>query len=160
MRNILSNTQGLRVAVLVNDMADINIDERLLADKVDVVNEQLVALSNGCICCSIREDLVREVRQLAAQQRFQYLVVESTGISLPLPVATTFDYIGTDGSSLGDVAKLDTLVTVVDAQRFVDNIMAAESLLDHDLQVDENDDRTIADLLVEQVSYSHRMQLM
>jgi G3E family GTPase len=139
------------VAVLVNDMADINIDQRLLADSVHCVQEQLVALSNGCICCTIREDLVREVKRLAQQSKFDYLVIESTGISVPLPVAATFAQEADPGSSLQSLAALDTLVTVVDAQRFLDHVMAAEALADHGLQADEGDERTIADLLIEQV---------
>ena len=152
LRHILGNTEGLKVAVIVNDMADVNIDKRLIADKVELVEEQLVALSNGCICCTIREDLVKEVRKLTQQQQFDHLVIESTGISLPMPVATTFTYEDDQGAALSDVARLDTMVTVVDAERFVSNIIASEALLDHNLQADENDERTIADLLVEQVS--------
>jgi G3E family GTPase len=121
LRHILTNKEGLRVAVLVNDMAGINIDEALIADKVDarVTGEQLVALQNGCICCSIREDLVREVRGLAQKKQFDYLLVESTGISVPLPVAATFGPMDNDasGPALNSVARLDTLVTVVDAER-------------------------------------------
>lgn len=151
LSSILANQEGLKVAVLVNDMAEVNIDEALIADRVHVAGEQLVALQNGCICCSIREDLVREIRSMAAKQKFDYLVVESTGISLPLPVAATFGFVDEAGGSLSDVAQLDTLVTVVDAQRFVSNVLEAESLKDRGMQVDEDDERTVADLLVEQV---------
>ncbi len=132
--------------------ADVNIDEALIADKVRFAGgEQLVALSNGCICCSIREDLVREVRKLAAQGTFDCLIIESTGISLPLPVAATFGHVDERGESLSDEARLDSLVTVVDAERFVSSVMMAESLKDKGMEVDENDDRTVADLLIEQV---------
>jgi len=144
--------------VLVNDMAGINIDEALISDKVDarVAGEQLVALQNGCICCSIREDLVREVRTLAQNQQFDYLLVESTGISVPLPVAATFGPMEEDasGPALNTVARLDTLVTVVDAQRFVSCVMEAEALQDKGLAVDEHDDRTVADLLIDQVEFA------
>ena len=155
LKQILSNSEGLRVCVLVNDMASLNIDETLILSTpgghISAAREELVALSNGCICCSIREDLVREVRQLAGQRRFDYLVVESTGVSLPMPIAATFELEGEHGSSLSDVARLDTLVTVVDAERFVSNVLEAESLRDCGMAVDEDDDRTLADLLVEQV---------
>lgn len=135
LRHILANTQGLRVAVLVNDMAAVNIDAALVADRVEVVGEQLVSLTNGCICCTIREDLVREVRRLADQRRFDALIVESTGVSVPLPVAATFEYVSDDGTSLSDVARLDTTVTVVDAQRFVSNLAEAQLLAEANLQV-------------------------
>ncbi|KAG2423004.1 hypothetical protein HXX76_015602 [Chlamydomonas incerta] len=188
LSHILANTEGLRVAVLVNDMAAVNIDEALIAEKVHVAGEQLVALSNGCICCSIREDLVREIRRLAEaevedpepdgssgsssrsrssnssigssnekkrrRRRFDLLVVESTGISVPLPVAATFEFEDEGGGSLGQVARLDTLVTVVDAERFVSSVLAAESLAEKGLAADEHDDRTVADLLVEQVEFA------
>ncbi|MEW5320124.1 MAG: hypothetical protein WDW38_011221 [Sanguina aurantia] len=155
LRHILSNKEGLRAAVLVNDMASINIDATLVAEHVQVSGgETLVALHNGCICCSIREDLVREVTRLAMEGRFDYLVVESTGVSLPLPVAASFDYEDDQGRRLSDVARLDTLVTVVDAERFVSDVLDAESLQDRGLAVDEGDDRTIADLLVEQVEFA------
>lgn len=129
-----------------------NIDEAFIAEKVHVgTGEALVALSNGCICCSIREDLVREIRTLAQQRRFDCLIVESTGVSLPLPVAATFGFVDDSGRSLSDIARLDSLVTVVDAERFVSNVLEAESLKDKGMAVDENDDRTVADLLIEQV---------
>jgi G3E family GTPase len=151
LKHILGNKQGLRVAVLVNDMASVNIDQSLLADSFSSASEELVALSNGCICCSIREDLVREIMALANQRRFDYLVVESTGISLPLPVAATFAHMDEGGSSLSDVAQLDTLVTVVDAERFVAEVEEAQALKERHLEADEDDERTVADLLIEQV---------
>eukprot|EP00878_Enallax_costatus_P044622 GHUV01053317.1.p1 GENE.GHUV01053317.1~~GHUV01053317.1.p1 ORF type:complete len:319 (+),score=100.04 GHUV01053317.1:678-1634(+) len=169
LKHILSNTEGQRVAVLVNDMAAINIDQRLLTNnQVRQADQQLVALSNGCICCTIREDLIREIRALAAQQAFDCCVIESTGISLPMPVAATFAHeaaaeggtaVDPESNSsqqvplgLGDVAELDTLVTVVDGERFVSDVLAADVLADRQLQADEEDERTVADLLVEQVS--------
>ncbi|KAG2491095.1 hypothetical protein HYH03_010539 [Edaphochlamys debaryana] len=175
LSHVLSNAEGLRVAVLVNDMAAVNIDEALIAEKVHIAGEQLVSLSNGCICCSIREDLVREIRRLAApaeeeqpgasggsgaaaaapgRRRFDLLVVESTGISVPLPVAASFEAVDEQGGSLGEVARLDTLVTVVDAERFVAQVLAAESLAERGMAADEHDDRTVADLLVEQVEFA------
>ncbi|KAF8065844.1 yciC [Scenedesmus sp. PABB004] len=176
LRHLLSNTGGQRVAVLVNDMAALNVDARLLADAAATGAARvvqaggppaLVALSNGCICCTIREDLVREVRALAAQQAFDCLVIESTGISLPMPVAATFAAGGDgDGGDSGDdpgaaalgglagVARLDTLVTVVDGQRFVADVLAADLLAERSLQADDGDERTVADLLVEQVEFA------
>jgi molybdopterin-guanine dinucleotide biosynthesis protein len=151
LKHILGNKQGLRVAVLVNDMATVNIDQSLLADSFSTASEELVALSNGCICCSIREDLVREIKSLADQRKFDYLVVESTGISLPLPVAATFAHVDEEGGSLSDVAQLDTLVTVVDAERFVAEVEEAQALKERQLEADDDDERTVADLLIEQV---------
>ncbi|KAL6761429.1 CobW/HypB/UreG, nucleotide-binding domain-containing protein [Haematococcus lacustris] len=190
LQHLLSNQEGLRIAVLVNDMASVNIDQQLLSDSAGFLaaGEQLVALSNGCICCSIREDLVRAVRQLASQHRFDYLVVESTGVSVPLPVAATFgtsvqepdsqqwevSEAGAEATTsaaaaaeqqsgplqdLHGVARLDTLVTVVDAQRFVKQVLEAESLQDKGMAVDEHDDRTVADLLVEQVEFANVLVL-
>lgn len=154
LSHILRNKEGLRVAVLVNDMAEVNIDEALVSAKVQVAaGEQLVALSNGCICCNIREDLIREIRSLAEKKAFDYLVVESTGISLPLPVAASFGFPDESGATLEDCARLDTNVTVVDAERFVRDVMAAESLQERGMAVDDEDDRTVADLLVEQVRF-------
>jgi G3E family GTPase len=153
LSHLLTNKEGIKVAVLVNDMAEVNIDQALLAGQVDVVasGEKLVALSNGCICCSIREDLLKEVKQLADQHTFDYLLIESTGISEPMPVAATFQAQDDDGSSLSDVARLDTLVTVVDAQRYVSEVLAADGLKERGLEAGEEDERTVADLLVEQV---------
>jgi hypothetical protein len=231
LNNILSNQAGQRIAVLVNDMASLNIDERLVAQNVvQSAGQQLVALSNGCICCTIQEDLVREIRALVAQQVgstwvlyctsstrelgssfsacanhsssalplcfkccmyqmvadlpmymhsvicmhchcllvqvFDCCVIESTGISLPMPVAATFALLDQDheadgvssssssSSSLGSlqqVAQLDNLVTVVDGQRFVKDVLGSELLQDRGLQADEHDERTVAELLIEQV---------
>lgn len=150
--------------MLVNDLAAVNIDHVLLADKVERVSEQMVALTNGCICCTIREDLVREIRRMAEQQAFDALVVESTGVSLPMPVAASFDYVDPDSShghaasSLSDVARLDTTVTVVDASTFLTSVQEAASLRESDIceveGVGPDDDRTVADLLVEQVEFA------
>ena len=118
LNHILSNREGRRVAVIVNDMSEINIDAELVRDGTDLsrTDEKLVEMSNGCICCTLRDDLLKEVRALAEQRRFDYLLIESTGISEPLPVAATFDFRDEHGDSLSDVARLDTMVTVVDAR--------------------------------------------
>ena len=116
LNHILNNRQGLRVAVIVNDMSEVNIDAALVRDggaDLSRTEEQLVEMTNGCICCTLRDDLLKEVRQLAEQDRFDYLLIESSGISEPLPVATTFEFRDDNGASLSDVAKLDTMVTVV-----------------------------------------------
>jgi G3E family GTPase len=118
LNHVLNNREGRRVAVIVNDMSEVNIDAQLVREggaRLSRADEKLVELSNGCICCTLREDLLVEVAKLAGEGRFDYLLVESTGISEPLPVAETFTFRGEDGRSLGDVARLDTMVTVVDA---------------------------------------------
>ena len=117
LNHILNNREGRKVAVIVNDMSEINIDAQQIQQDVQLnrAEEKLVEMSNGCICCTLREDLLIEVRQLAAEQRFDYLVIESTGISEPLPVAETFTFADEEGESLSQIARLDTMVTVVDA---------------------------------------------
>ena len=148
LNHVLHNRQGKRVAVIVNDMSEVNIDAALVRDGgagLSRTDEKLVEMSNGCICCTLRDDLLREVRSLATQGRFDYLLIESTGISEPLPVAATFDFRDEDGDSLADVARLDTMVTVVDAFNF---------LRDRGQTAGEGDDRTIVDLLVEQVEFA------
>ena len=117
LNHILANRDGLRVAVLVNDMSEVNIDAALVRDGADLsrTEERLVEMSNGCICCTLREDLLLEVGKLAREGRFDYLLIESTGISEPMPVAATFDFRDEDGFSLADLARIDTMVTVVDA---------------------------------------------
>lgn len=162
LTHVLGNKKGKRIAVLVNDMSSVNIDEALIANKLQFSGgEALVALSNGCICCSIREDLIREVKRLAGSKdsKFDCLMIESTGISVPLPVAASFGYEDEEGSSLSDVARLDSLITVVDAERFVSNILEAESLQDKGIAANESDDRTVADLLVEQVEFANLLVL-
>jgi G3E family GTPase len=157
LNHVLNNRQGLRVAVIVNDMSEVNIDAALVAGHAGLsrTDEKLIEMSNGCICCTLREDLLIEVNWLAQAGRFDYLLIESTGISEPLPVAETFTFAldGVDGL-LGDVARLDTMVTVVDAYNFLDHYRAAEPLANHDLAVNEADERTITDLLVEQVEFA------
>src|SRR5476651_259841 len=130
LNHILNNRQGLRVAVIVNDMSEVNIDAALVSSEVtlDRQQEKLVEMSNGCICCTLREDLLISVREMAQTGRFDYLLIESSGISEPLPVAETFTFRGEDGKSLADLARLDTMVTVVDGMNFLIDYQAAESL--------------------------------
>ena len=157
LNHILRNRQGLRVAVIVNDMSEINIDAQLVQGGQAALSrsqEKLVEMTNGCICCTLREDLLIEVRSLAKEGRFDYLVIESTGISEPLPVAETFTFSDESGSALNDIARLDTMVTVVSAAQFYDELQKADLLGDRGLGVDENDDRNIAHLLIDQVEFS------
>jgi G3E family GTPase len=157
LKHILENREGLRVAVIVNDMSEVNIDASLVQSggaQLSRSEEKLVEMSNGCICCTLREDLLREVRQLAQEGRFDYLVVESTGISEPMPVAETFAFHEEDGSSLSDVARLDTMVTVVDAFQFERDFAEAAALQDRGLALGVEDERTVVDLLVDQVEFA------
>jgi G3E family GTPase len=157
LNHLLRNTEGWRVAVIVNDMSEINVDARLVrggAAALRRVDAQLVEMTNGCICCTLREDLLIEVARLARQGRFDYLVIESTGISEPMPVAETFTFTDESGRTLSDVARLDTMVTVVDAAAFPRDLEAAADLRDRGLEIDETDDRTVADLLIDQVEFA------
>jgi G3E family GTPase len=156
LSHILNNRQGLKVAVIVNDMSEINIDSTLVRDEVSLNHseEKLIEMSNGCICCTLREDLLLEINQLAKDGRFDYLVIESTGISEPLPVAETFTFVDDDGLSLSDVARLDTMVTVVDAVNFMKDYETADYLADSGTQLDDDDERSVADLLIDQVEFS------
>jgi len=157
MNHILNNRQGMRVAVIVNDMSEVNIDADLIRDggaNLSRTNEQLVEMTNGCICCTLRDDLLKEVRALAQDGRFDYLVIESTGISEPLPVAATFDFRDTDGESLSDVARLDTMVTVVDAANLLNDYASQDFLRQRGESLGEDDQRTIVDLLVEQIEFA------
>lgn len=154
LNHILANCEGRRVAVLVNDMSEVNIDGKLVRTE-----EKLVELTNGCICCTLREDLLIEVGKLAREGRFDALVIESTGISEPLPVAETFTFADESGVALGDIATLDSMVTVVDALRFREDFLAADYLAEHELAAHEADDRTIADLLIEQVEFADTLLL-
>lgn len=156
LEHVLGNSEGRRVAVIVNDMAEINIDAQLLqrgGGAVTQVSRQMVALSNGCICCTLREDLLTEVARLAREGSFDYLLIESSGISEPLPVAETFTFADATGTSLADVAELDTMVTVVDAGAFLRDCSTADDLTERDLGAHPLDDRSIAELLVEQVEF-------
>jgi G3E family GTPase len=153
---ILANRDGRRVAVIVNDMSEVNIDAALIAGQghLDRTEEKLVELTNGCICCTLREDLIEAVGQLARQGRFDHLVIESTGISEPMPVAATFGWEFEDGSSLSDVATLDTMVTLVDASTFLPELARGDALADRKLAATDGDARSIADLLVDQVEFA------
>ena len=157
MNHVLNNREGLRVAVIVNDMGEVNIDADLLREDVSLqqVDEKLVEMTNGCICCTLREDLLIEVARLADEQRFDYLLIESTGVSEPLPVAETFTFEDESGRSLSSVAQLDTMVTVVDAFNFPRLLTEAESLKDKNMEIGEEDERNIADLLIDQVEFSN-----
>ena len=155
LNHVLANREGLRVAVIVNDMSAVNIDAALVTEgSLDRVEERLVEFSNGCICCTLREDLLVEVRRLAEAGRFEYLLIESTGISEPMPVAAAFATELEDGSCLSDVSRLDTMVTVVDAATFADELVAAEDLDERGIGADADDDRCIADLVVDQVEFA------
>ena len=156
LSHILNNRQGKKVAVIVNDMSEINIDSALIQNDVSLnrSEEKLVEMSNGCICCTLREDLLVEINKLAEDGRFDYLVVESTGISEPLPVAETFTFADEDGVSLSDVAKLDTMVTVVDAVNFVKDYEKAQYLQETGESLGEDDERSVADLLIDQVEFA------
>ena len=156
LSHILNNRQGKKVAVIVNDMSEINIDSTILQNEVSFnrSEEKLVEMSNGCICCTLREDLLEEVSALAKAGRFDYLVVESTGISEPLPVAETFTFADENGVSLSDVANLDTMVTVVDAVNFLKDYEEAKSLQESGESLGEDDLRNVADLLVDQVEFA------
>ena len=156
LSNILNNRQDKKVAVIVNDMSEINIDSAIIHNEVSLnrSEEKLVEMSNGCICCTLREDLLEEVTKLAQDGRFDYLVIESTGISEPLPVAETFTFADEDGVSLSDVANLDTMVTVVDAVNFLKDYEEAKYLQETGESLGEEDDRSVTDLLVHQVEFA------
>jgi G3E family GTPase len=157
LNHLLNNRQGLKVAVIVNDMSEVNIDADLVRDggaNLSRTDEKLVEMTNGCICCTLRDDLLKEVRALAESERFDYLVIESTGISEPLPVAATFDFRSDDGKSLSDVAILDTMVTVVDAVNLLKNYSSTIFLADRGESLGEGDRRTLVDLLVEQIEFA------
>jgi G3E family GTPase len=157
LNHILANRENRRVAVIVNDMSEVNIDAALVKNEV-VLNraeERLVEMSNGCICCTLREDLLLEVGRLAREGRFDYLVIESTGIAEPLPIAETFTFRDEQGESLSDLARLDTLVTVVDAVNFMRNYLEALSLKEAGESLGEEDERNVADLLVDQVEFAN-----
>ena len=157
LNQILNNRQDLKVAVIVNDMSEVNIDADLIRAgqaSLQRTDEQLVEMSNGCICCTLRDDLLIEVRRLAESGRFDYLLIESTGISEPLPVAATFDFRDEEGQSLDDVARLDTMVTVVDAGRLLSDYSSHDLLADRGESLGAEDERTIVDLLVDQIEFA------
>jgi G3E family GTPase len=157
LNHILANREGLKIAVIVNDMSEINIDAALVKNEgvLNRAEEKLVEMSNGCICCTLREDLLVEIAELAKADRFDYLLIESTGIAEPMPIAETFTFRDDDGVSLSDIARLDTMVTVVDAVNFMRDYLEAQSLKDIHAELGAEDERNIADLLVEQVEFSN-----
>ncbi len=157
LNHILGNREGLKVAVIVNDMSEVNIDARLVEEgeaNLRRGEEKLVEMSNGCICCTLREDLLEEVAQLAQDGRFDYLLIESTGISEPLPVAETFYFTDDQGASLQKLAQLDTMVTVVDALNFQAELESLESLQSRGQELGPEDERTVADLMVDQLEFA------
>jgi G3E family GTPase len=156
LNHILNNREGRRVAVIVNDMSEVNIDAALVragGAGLSRTEERLVEMSNGCICCTLREDLLVEVARLAREGRFDYLVIESTGIAEPLPVAETFTFADGQGASLSELARLDTMVTVVDARNFLDDYASDDLLGDRGESLGEDDARTVANLLVDQIEF-------
>lgn len=156
LSRVLNNREGRKVAVIVNDMSEVNIDADLVRAETELsrTDETLVEMSNGCICCTLRDDLLAEVRRLAAEDRFDYLLIESTGISEPLPVAATFDFRDEDGESLSDVAELDTMVTVVDAVNLLNDYSSHDFLSDRGEALGDEDDRTLVHLLTDQIEFA------
>ncbi|RED98432.1 GTP-binding protein [Marinoscillum furvescens] len=158
LNHVLNNRQGLKVAVIVNDMSEINIDEKLIANGAQLsrTDEKLVEMSNGCICCTLREDLMIEVEKLAKMNKFDYLLIESTGISEPIPVAQTFSFAtGDELYDLTQISQLDTMVTVVDAFNFFKDFGSADSILDRKMTDDPEDERSIVNLLTDQVEFAN-----
>ncbi|WP_052494241.1 GTP-binding protein [Nitrosospira sp. NpAV] len=161
LNHVLANRAGLRVAVIVNDMSEVNIDASLIERSTENAGaalsrteERLVEMSNGCICCTLREDLLTEVRKLSVEGRFDYLLIESTGIGEPMPVAATFDFRDEEGSSLNDIARIDTMVTVVDAVNLLDDFSSEDSLAQRGEVAGDEDNRTLASLLTEQIEFA------
>ena len=156
LNHVLHNRDGLRVAVIVNDMSEVNIDAALIRDggaDLSRANEKLVEMSNGCICCTLREDLLIEIKRLAEENRFDYLLIESTGISEPLPVAETFTFRDENALSLSDIATLDTMVTVVDGYNFLRDYSSHDFISQRGESMGEDDNRTVVDLLIEQIEF-------
>jgi G3E family GTPase len=157
LNHVLNNREGRKVAVIVNDMSEVNIDADLVRDGgagLSRTHEKLVEMTNGCICCTLRDDLLLEVRRLAEERRFDYLLIESTGISEPLPVAATFEFRDEEDESLSDVARLDSMVTVVDAINLLKDYRSDDFLRDRGETAGEGDERTLVDLLVEQIEFA------
>lgn len=157
LNHVLGNREGLKVAVIVNDMSEINIDGALVkagGAALSRTDEKLVEMSNGCICCTLREDLLKEVARLAEEGRFDYLLIESTGVSEPIPVAETFTFEDESGQTLSNVARLDTMVTVVDAFNFLNDYQSLDNLADRNLALNDEDEREVVGLLVEQVEFA------
>ncbi|RWO03271.1 MAG: GTP-binding protein [Mesorhizobium sp.] len=157
LNHVLNNREGRRVAVIVNDMSEVNIDASIIRDggaNLSRTDEKLVEMANGCICCTLRDDLLKEVRRLSEDGRFDYLLNEGTGIAEPLPVATTFDFRDENGESLSDIARLDTMVTVVDAVNLLKDYSSQDFLRDRGETAGDGDDRALVDLLVEQIEFA------
>jgi G3E family GTPase len=157
LNHVLTNREGLRVAVIVNDMSEVNIDAALVRGgeaALSRTEERLVEMTNGCICCTLRDDLLEEVDRLAREGRFDYLLIESSGISEPMPVAATFTFARDDGATLGDLARLDTMVTVVDAANFLPELAGGDELAERGLDQYEDDERTVSDLLMDQIEFA------
>lgn len=159
LNHILHNRESRRIAVIVNDMSEINIDATQIKNSVTLsrTEEKLVEMSNGCICCILREDLLEEVTKMAKEGRFDYLAIESTGISEPLPVAETFTFEDDQGVSLTNIVRLDTMVTMVDAFNFLNDFHEAKQLLETDESLGEDDQRNVADLLVDQIEFCDKL---
>jgi G3E family GTPase len=158
LQHLLRNREGKRIAVIVNDMSEINIDAELIRSgdaSLSVTEEKMVEMTNGCICCTLREDLLIEVGKLAREGNFDHLVIESTGVSEPMPVAETFTFTDEEGRSLGEIAKIDTMVTLVDGFNFLRDFSSSESLQDRKQAIGEDDERTIADLLTDQIDFAN-----
>lgn len=156
LNHILNNREGKRVAVIVNDMSEVNIDAQLVRDggaALSRQDEKMLEMSNGCICCTLREDLLIEITRLAKENRFDYLLIETTGIAEPLPIAETFTFADEDGVSLSDVAQLDTMVTVVDAYNFLKDYSSRDFIADRGESLGDDDERTVVDLLIEQIEF-------
>jgi G3E family GTPase len=157
LNHVLHNREGKRVAVIVNDLSDVNIDVAIVergGANLSRTEEKLIEMSNGCICCTLREDLLLEVSRLAAEGRFDYLLIESTGISEPLPVAETFTFTDKSGASLSQVARLDTMVTVVDAANFIRDYCSVDQLKARGEHIGDEDERTVVNLLVDQIEFA------
>jgi G3E family GTPase len=162
LNHVLSNRANLRVAVIVNDMSEVNIDAALVRSgsaALSRTEERIVEMTNGCICCTLREDLLLEVAELARDGRFDYLLIESTGISEPMPVAETFTFADEEGQSLSDIARLDTMVTVVDAGNFLLDFGSEEDLVDREIGLGEDDRRNVVDLLTDQIEFANILLL-
>jgi G3E family GTPase len=158
LNHVLSNREGLKVAVIVNDMSEVNIDVQLVERgeaRLDRTEEKLIEMSNGCICCTLREDLMEQVAELSAENKYDYLLIESTGIGEPMPVAATFAYENENGIGLSQVARLDTMITVVDAASFLKYMESSDDLRRLGIAAGEGDDRTVVDLLVDQVEFAN-----
>lgn len=157
LNHVLNNRDGRRVAVIVNDMSEVNIDADLIREGTELsrAEEKLVEMTNGCICCTLRDDLLTEVRRLASEGRFDYLLIESTGIAEPMPVAATFDFRDEAGESLSDVARLDTMVTVVDAINLLRDFSSHDFLADRGESLGDGDERTLVNLLTDQIEFAN-----